>query len=120
MIWLKGVVDVFIGYDYVGFYLVKERNVEYLMLLKNCFGWCIGGIYFFIWENNYKLVFDVCVNYLKVVKIDDFYNIERLGVSCMLCCGGCKCGKCVFGISDYILKEEREFYFIEKGFEFNE
>lgn len=116
----KGAVDVLIGYDYAGFHPVKERNVEHLMLLKNRFGRCIGGTHPSIREKNHKSAFDACANHLKAVKIDDFYNIERLGVSCTPRCGGCKCGKCAPGTSDYTLKEERELHLIEKGLEFNE
>lgn len=40
-----GAIDVLIGYiyEYAGFHPEREQNSEHLLLLKNCFGRCIGG-----------------------------------------------------------------------------
>lgn len=52
--------------------------------------------------------------------MEDFYKIENLGIECKLWCGGCKCGRCLFGSKNYILKEEREFVFIEENLNYDE
>ena len=57
---------------------------------------------------------------MKGVKIEDFYNIENLGINCTPRCGGCKCGKCAPGSNNYTLKEERELKLIEKGLQYDE
>ena len=57
---------------------------------------------------------------MKGVKIEDFYNIENLGINCTPRCGGCKCGKCALGSNNYTLKEERELKLIEKGLQYDE
>ena len=53
------------------------------------------------------------------VNIEDFYNIETLGVQCKPKCGGCKYGKCSLGAKDYTIKEERELELIERNLTFN-
>ena len=53
------------------------------------------------------------------VNMEDFYNIEALGVQCKPKCGGCKCGKCSLGAKDYTIKEERELELIERNLTFN-
>ena len=58
------------------------------------------------------------VHHVAEVKIEDFYNIENLGV-CTPCCGGCKCGKCPPGAKNYSLKEEKELPLIERNLHFN-
>ena len=62
---------------------------------------------------------DARVHHVAAVNVEDFYNIEGLGVACSPRCGGCKCGKCPVGSSDYTLKEERELKLIESKLVFD-
>ena len=59
------------------------------------------------------------MNHSFKVKIDDFYNIENLGVECNPRCGSCKCGKCAIGSKDYTIKEERELTLIEENLSYD-
>jgi len=47
--------------------------------------------------------------------VEDFYNIENLGIECNTRCGGCKCGKCSLGSKNYTIKEEKELALIERN-----
>ena len=104
-------MDVLIGYDYAGFHPEKERSSGHLLLLRNRFGRCIGGTHPSIRGSIKKPALGEVkpVHYVKGVKLEDFYNIENLGINCTPRCGGCKCGKCAPGSNNYTLKEEREF-----------
>ncbi|XP_078370325.1 uncharacterized protein LOC144654092 [Oculina patagonica] len=114
-----GTVDVLIGYEYAGFHPDKEQSAEHLLLLRNRFGRCIGGTHPSIREMTEPPKLDK-VHQIRNVKIDDFYNVEQLGVECTPRCGGCKCGKCPPGGKDYTLKEERELQLIEGKLQFSE
>ena len=59
------------------------------------------------------------MNHSFKVKIDDFYNIENLGVECNPRCGSCKCGKCAIRSKNYTIKEERELALIEKNLSYD-
>lgn len=37
-----------------------------------------------------------------------------------MCCGGCKCGKCLVGSKNYSIKEERELVLIDKNLKYDE
>ncbi|XP_068692579.1 uncharacterized protein [Montipora foliosa] len=88
-------IDVLIGYEYAGFHPEREQNSEHLLLLKNCFGPCIGGTHPFIKETSVKPnLSDIKVIHVMKANAEDFYNIENLGIECEPCCGGCKCGRC--------------------------
>ena len=52
---------------------------------------------------------------LKHVTVEDFYNIEAMGVICSPKCGSCKCGQCPIGGKNFTLREERELKLIEDG-----
>ena len=54
-----------------------------------------------------------------VIKVEDFYKIENLGVECVPRCGSCKCGHCAVGSKNYSIKEEKEFELIEKNMKFD-
>ena len=62
---------------------------------------------------------DACFYQFAAVNVEDFYNIESLGVACSPRCGGCKCRKYPIGSSDYTLKEEKELKLIEIKLVFN-
>ena len=54
-----------------------------------------------------------------IVRVEDFYNIENLGIGCTPRCGGCKCGKCPLGTQDFTIKEGKELHLIESKLEYN-
>ena len=54
-----------------------------------------------------------------IVRIEDFYNIENLGIGCTPHCGGCESGKCSLGTQDYTIKEEKELHRIESKLEYS-
>ena len=54
-----------------------------------------------------------------IARIEDFYNIENLGIECRPRCGGCKCGKCSLGSKNFTIKEEKELKLIEDKLEYN-
>ena len=118
----SGAADVLIGYDYAGFHQQKQKSSEHLLLLRNCFGYCIGGRHPGVGtdvKSEYLKYEDVQVHHVKGVELDDFYNIENLGIECTPRCGGCKCGKCRPGGKNYTLKEERELKLIESNLEYD-
>jgi hypothetical protein len=51
--------------------------------------------------------------------IEQFFEIEGLGVRCEPKCGSCKCGNCHPGAKDMSLKDEKEYHLIEEGLKFN-
>ena len=51
--------------------------------------------------------------------VEDFYNIENLGIECKPSCGGCKWGRCPIGSKEYSIKEERELELIDKNLEYD-
>ena len=56
---------------------------------------------------------------VKVVRVEDFYNIKNLGIQFLPKCGGCKCGKCAPGSKNCTLKEEKELELIEQNLDFD-
>ena len=84
-------MDVLIGYGYAGYHPVQEQKSGHLLLLRNRFGGCLGGTHVELKDANHAMQ-NALVQHVAKVKIEDFYNIENLGVECTPCCGGCKCG----------------------------
>ena len=62
-----------------------------------------------------KLIKHAFINHGKLVEIEEFFNIERLGVECQPKCGKCCCGECPIGGKEFTIKEEREMKLIEDG-----
>ena len=114
----SGKVDLLIGMDYAGFHPVTETSRNHLLLMKNQFGYCLGGTHPMLEERTKKLIQTVTVHHVQAVKIDEFFQTENLGVSCFPKCGGCKCGKCQIGGKDCTIQEERERVLIDKGLTF--
>ena len=115
-----GTIDVLIGYDYAGLHPEMQNRSGHLLLLKNRFGFCIGGTHPAIEENAECFKYNVAhVNHVRGIELSDFYKIENLGVECTPRCGGCKCGKCPPGSKNYTLKEEKELNLIENNLEYN-
>ena len=71
-----GPVNVLIGYEYVG----------HLLLLQNRFGLCIRGTHLSIKDEIKK--HDLSYARVQhVIKVEDFYKIENLGIECVPHCG---------------------------------
>ena len=114
----SGTVDVLIGYAHAGYHPEPEQKADHLELLKNRFGRCLGGTHADI-KGTGHVARDARVHHVSRVKVEDFYNIENLGVECTPRCGGCRCGRCPLGAKNYNLKDERELQLIERNLEFD-
>ena len=115
-----GEIDVLIGFEYAGFHPQKEQFSGHLLLLKNQFGRCIGGTHPQIKEINERHKLNsVQVLHTTSPSVEDFYNIENLGIECTPRCGGCKCGRCPLGSKNYTIKEEKELALIEKNLDYD-
>lgn len=115
----SGTIDVLIGYEYAAYHPQNEQTSGHLLLLKNRFGRCIGGTHPFVKETTKNHMLDHINVNTAIVRVEDFYNIENLGIGCTPRCGGCKCGKCSLGTQDYTIKEEKELHLIESKLEYN-
>ena len=111
-----GEIDMLIGIDYAGFHPEKISASGHLVLMKNKFGTCLSGSSKEIEENTKIIVKNVSI-YHAIVKIEDFYNSEGLGVTCQPKCGSCRCGEFPIGGKQYSLQHERELAMIESGLE---
>ena len=49
------------------------------------------------------------------ITMEDFYNVEYLGIACNPKCGNCQCGSCPLCSSEFSIKEQKELEIIEKG-----
>ena len=84
-----GPVDVLIGYEYAAYHPQRTQNVGHLLLLQNRFGLCIRGTHPSIKDEIKK--HDLSYARVQhVIKVEDFYKIENLGVECVPRCGSCK------------------------------
>lgn len=108
----KGQVDCLIGYEYAAFHPVRKQATGHLLLLENRFGTLIGGTHPSLIEETKKVLQHATVHH-AMVRVDDFYKLEQLGVECNPRCGSCKCGQCHPGGKNMTLKEEREYKIIE-------
>ena len=117
----EGKVDVLIGYQYAAYHPQKEQNNGHLLLLENRFGKCVGGSHPMIKETTQRLneIVDAKIHLVDTISINDFYQIENLGIECKPKCGGCKCGKCAIGSKNYSLREERELHLIENNLKYD-
>ena len=48
-----------------------------------------------------------------MVRVEDFYKLEQLGVECTPKCGSCRCGQCHPGVKSKTLKDECEYKMIK-------
>ena len=86
-----------IGYEYAAYHPQNEQISGHLLLLKNRFGRCIGGTHPFVKETTKNHMLNHINVNTAIVRVEDFYNIENLGIGCSPRCGRCKCGKCSLG-----------------------
>ena len=114
----SGNIDLLVGYDYAAFHPIPVEAVEHLLILKNKFGYLIGGRHPSINKNTKKLIQDAHV--MKVsARIEDFFSIESLGVECTPRCGGCKCGTCHVGGKQMTIQEEQEYQLIDSNMNYD-
>ena len=111
----QGEIDVLIGFEYAGFHPLRKKSNGHLLLMENRFGKCIGGSHPLIREKTQKVVKHVVVHHAKNAEIQNFFEIESLGIQCTPKCGNCRCGKCPIGGKSYTIKEEKELQLIEEG-----
>ena len=103
---------------------VRCKAVGNLILMKNEFGFVVSGSHSHIKTNAAITSSCLQARNAKVMyvsgKIESFFDIEALGVTCEPKCGGCKCGHCHPGGKNMSLKDEREYQLIEKGLQYDE
>ena len=116
----QGEIECLIGYDYANFHPVKEMAMKHLLLLKNRFGHLVGGRHPAVTEDTKQLLIRGSVNRIQRISVENFYEIEQLGINCSPRCGSCKCGKCQPGGKEMTIKEEREFNQIKSGLHYDE
>ena len=114
-----GEIDVLVGFEYAGHHPVHEQSVGHLLLLGNRFDKCLGGSRPLLKEGTKKLIQHVSINHIRRASVEDFYNIESIGVECSPRCRGCKCSDCPLGGKSYNLKEGCELRLIEDGLKHN-
>ena len=110
----NGEIDVLIGYGYTNHHPTLEQCNNNLVLLSNRYGKCIGGCHSALNEGTVSSI--QSVNYASMgTAIQDFCDVEAMGIKVNPMCGNCRCGKCPIGTNNYSLKEERELKLIEGG-----
>ena len=100
-------IDVLIGMQYAGYHPVRLEANGHLLLLQNQFGQVVPGSHPQLIEKTQKLVKHVTILH-SVAQLQDFFDVESIGIRCNPKCGGCRCGKCHPGGKDMSLKEEQE------------
>ena len=118
-----------IGIDCCAILPQVVETVGNLQLLKNQFGYCIRGCHS-TYDNKSPSIKQVKIvngtaSYINNIsvrtvtdlkkRLDDYFTVDNLGTSCTPKCGGCRCGKCAHGNSNYTLQEERELAHIDQG-----
>ena len=88
---------------------VKRKNN--VVLFENTFGKCVGG------SSCHSSAYTFTkVNFVQTaITMEDFYNVEYLGIACNPKCGNCQCGSCPLCSSEFSIKEQKELEIIEKG-----
>ena len=80
---------------------------------------CLEGSHPLLKEGTKKLIQQVSIIHIRPVSVEDFYNIESMGVECSPRCCGFKCSDCPLGGKSYNLKEELELRLIEDRLKHN-
>ena len=108
----EGEIGCLIGYEYAAFHPVRKQGAGHLLLLENRFGMIIGGTHPTLKERTRKVLQHATIHH-AMVRVEDFYKLEQLGVKCTPKCGTCRCGQCHPGRKSMTLKEEREYKMME-------
>ena len=133
----SGKVDLLIGSDCCCIFPSVVCQVDNLQLMKNQFGYCFRGSHEGIHCNPTKMEDKPSLHLISgeishIDKIglsredglkealDQFYNLDGLGIHFTPRCGGCKCGKCPLGSKKCSIKEEKELQMIEDGLSYDQ
>ena len=84
-----GQIDCLLGLDYA----VRQHALDDLLVLSYRLGTIVAGKHPDLYEETHKIVQHVGVNHIKVA-FSEFYDLESLGILCILMCGRCACGEC--------------------------
>ena len=99
-----GEIDILIGFEYAGYYSVREQSSDHLLILGNKFGCCIEGIHPLLEKDTrreYKKCYSTCLClHADKVCIKDFYDTEAMDLS-----RAPKFGSCTVGGKPYTLNE---------------
>ena len=130
-----GKIHMLIGIDNAVLLPTVVNTKDNLQLLKNRFGYVLRGSHpAVIVSDTLKRNTHVRIYHSEIRAFDEFkviphtsikdelenyFNIENLGISCVPKCGSCRCGKCAPGNKDYSLKEERELNLITEGLSYD-
>ena len=87
--------------------------------MENLFGFVVAGVSENTAQQTEQFVVRGTVKRLGA-RVQDFYDIESLGVHCQPKCGSCKCGECQPGAKNMTLREEREYRLIESNLKYDE
>jgi len=118
-----GEIDILIGQQAASFHPVRKKAVGNLILMENEFGLVVSGSH-----PQVRAIDAITLSCLQARDaivmhvsggIEQFFEIEGLGVKCEPRCGSCKCGKCHPGGKDMSLRDEKEYQLIESGLQFN-
>ena len=119
-----GEIDMLIGQQVASLHPVRFKAVGNLILMKNEFGFVVSGSHMHIKANAAITSSCLQARNAKVMhvsgRVERFFDIEALGVTCEPRCGGCKCGHCHPGGKNMSLKDEKEYQLIEEGLQFDE
>ena len=119
----SGEVDILIGMQYAAFHPVRYAANGHLLLMKNQYGMVIAGSH-----PSVKIGTQLDQSFVQVKHavalhaiggIEQFYEIEGLGVTCQPKCGSCKCGQCHPGGKDMSIQEEKEYESMKSNIIFN-
>ena len=119
----EGEIDVLIGQQVASLHPVRIKAVGNLILMKNEFGYAVSGSHPQI--KTRASITPSCLQARNAVVmhvsggIEQFFEVEGLGVTCEPKCGSCKCGRCHPGGKGMSLKDEREYQMIEDGLKFD-
>jgi hypothetical protein len=120
---VHGEIHLLIGQQSASLHPVRKRAVGNLVLMENAFGLVVSGSHPQVATG--KAISLSCLHARDAVVmhatggIEQFFEIEGLGVQCEPQCGGCKCGQCHPGGKGMTLRDEKEYQMIERGLHFD-
>ena len=105
-------IGLLLGLNVVQHHPVPVKRKDNFVLFENSFGKCVSGTSVAqLSQNTFTKI-----NFIQTdITLEDFYNIENMGIECTPRCGNCKCGNCPVGSSEFSIKDKRELDMIEKG-----
>ena len=107
----KAHIGLLLGLNVVQYHPVPVKRKNNFVLFENTFGKCVGGSS--CHSSGYTFT---KVNFVQTaITMEEFYNVENLGIACNPKCGNCQCGSCPLGSSEFSIKEQKELEIIEKG-----